>query len=108
MLHPSYAIYMPLPARYAVMKQLYPLMQPLTQRPHLLQMPDHRHIRIHKPIHTVLHARLFAAIEFAGGDLGGHASSWESDQNNGIDGNTRARVSTALEQRAGGVSRLTS
>jgi hypothetical protein len=30
------------------------------QRPHPLQMPDNRHIRIHIPIHAILHTRLFA------------------------------------------------
>lgn len=39
---------------------------PLAQLPHLLQVLDDRHIRIHVPIHAVHHARLFRAVEFAG------------------------------------------
>jgi hypothetical protein len=46
----------------------------LTQLSHLLQMAYHRHVRIHVPINTILHAGFFAAVELAGGDLGGDAS----------------------------------
>ncbi len=38
----------------------------LLQRPHLLEMPDDGHIRIHIPIHTILRAGLFVAVKLAG------------------------------------------
>ena len=44
-----------------------------TQLPHLLQVLDNRHVRIHIPVHTVHNARLLGAIQFAGRNLRGHA-----------------------------------
>lgn len=45
----------------------FPIHPPIpTQRlltPHLLQMPQHRQIRIHEPIHTVTHTGLLIAIQ---------------------------------------------
>jgi len=46
---------------------------PLTQRPHLLQVPDDSHIRIHVSIHTVLHARLLVPVQRALGDAASNA-----------------------------------
>ena len=43
------------------------------QCPHLLQMLDDSHIRIHETIHAVAHARFFATVESAGGDFRGDA-----------------------------------
>lgn len=48
-------------------------MESSLERPHLLQMPDNSHIGIHIPINAVLHARLLASVQFAGGDLAGDA-----------------------------------
>ena len=48
---------------------IHPVPAIVLQSPHLLQMPDDRHIRIHEPIHAVAHARFLAAVEGAGGDF---------------------------------------
>ena len=43
--------------------------QSSSKRPHLLEMPNDGHVRIHVSIHAIHHARLFAPVELAGRDL---------------------------------------
>jgi hypothetical protein len=46
----------------------------LTQLPHLLKVSDDGHVGVHVSVYTVLHAWLFAAIEFPGRYFRGDAS----------------------------------
>jgi hypothetical protein len=52
--------------------------------PHNLQLPQHQFIRIHKPIHAILQARLLISVQLARLDRARDALS-EADVRVGVD-----------------------